>query len=292
MCGRRAGVARAGFEFGLAEKRRPTSGFAEYQGKPSIGARASRSYCSTDRRHLIGAGARDCHIYSFHRAGCCGGRGLGWHRTAVNAANAAAAAATTQMLAPASDRVSAAVAAVFGAYGHQYQAISAQLSAFHEDFARALAVGANSYAAAEAANASPLETLQQDIFAVINAPTQALLGRPLIGDGTNAAPGTGDGGPGGILWGNGGHGGSGATGQVGGRGGDAGLFGNGGVGGGGGQGAAGKAGALGATGGTGGIGGTGGVGGHGGLLWGNGGAGERAGSAASAESAAKATTAP
>ncbi|MGA9674456.1 MAG: PGRS repeat-containing protein, partial [Mycobacterium sp.] len=62
----------------------------------------------------------------------------------------------------------------------------------------------------------------------MNAPTDTLLGRPL----TNGAPGTGqDGGPGGILFGDGGDGGSGAPGQAGGKGGDAGLFGNGGNGG-------------------------------------------------------------
>ncbi|MBX9639930.1 MAG: alkaline phosphatase family protein, partial [Mycobacteriaceae bacterium] len=82
--------------------------------------------------------------------------------------------------------------------------------------------------------------------------------RPLIGDGYNGTPGTGQaGGDGGIVWGNGGAGGSaGLMGQTGGRGGNAGLIGNGGVGG---------TGAF--------RGGTGGAGGTGGLLWGNGGAG-------------------
>ena len=37
---------------------------------------------------------------------------------------------------------------------------------------------------------------------MINAPTDLLLGTPLIGKGTNGAPGTGQaGGPGGLLWG-------------------------------------------------------------------------------------------
>jgi PPE-repeat protein len=52
--------------------------------------------------------------------------------------------------------------------------------------------------------------VQQDVLGVINAPTNLLLGRPLIGNGTNGAAGTGQpGGAGGILWGNGGTGGSG-----------------------------------------------------------------------------------
>src|ERR1043165_7740426 len=50
---------------------------------------------------------------------------------------------------------------------------------------------------------------------LINAPTQLLLGRPLIGNGANGAAGTGQaGGAGGILWGNGGTGGSGAVGPI------------------------------------------------------------------------------
>ncbi|BCI92172.1 hypothetical protein NIIDMKKI_73780 [Mycobacterium kansasii] len=63
------------------------------------------------------------------------------------------------------------------------------------------------------------------------------MGRPLIGNGTNGLPNTGqDGGPGGLLYGNGGNGGSGGPGQLGGNGGSAGLIGNGGAGGAGGPG--------------------------------------------------------
>ncbi len=36
-----------------------------------------------------------------------------------------------------------------------------------------------------AVNADPLQTLEQDILGAINAPTQTLLGRPLIGNGAN-----------------------------------------------------------------------------------------------------------
>ncbi|UGT94672.1 hypothetical protein LTS72_27345 [Mycobacterium ostraviense] len=54
---------------------------------------------------------------------------------------------------------------------------------------------------------------------IVNSPAQVLLGRPLFGNGINGA-GTGqDGGPGGLLIGNGGSGGSGAPGQNGGDGG-------------------------------------------------------------------------
>ncbi|WP_140032002.1 PE domain-containing protein, partial [Mycobacterium tuberculosis] len=74
--------------------------------------------------------------------------------------------------------------------------------AFHDQFVRALAAGAGAYAGAEAAN------VEQQLLNAINAPTLALLGRPLIGNGADGSPGTGQaGGPGGILYGNGGNGG-------------------------------------------------------------------------------------
>ncbi|MCV7125755.1 PE family protein, partial [Mycobacterium lacus] len=137
----------------------------------------------------------------------------------IGAASAAAAAPTTALLAAGADEVSAAIAALFGAYGQAYQGLNAQAAAFHQQFVQALTAGAGSYAATEAANASPI----QELLNVLNAPTQLLLGRPLIGNGTNGAAGTGAaGGPGGILIGNGGAGGSGAAGLPGGNGGAAG----------------------------------------------------------------------
>ncbi len=97
------------------------------------------------------------------------------------------------------------MAALFSGHAQAYQALSAQAALFHEQFVRALTAGAGSYAAAEAASAAPLE----GVLDVINAPALALLGRPLIGNGANGAPGTGaNGGDGGILIGNGGAGGS------------------------------------------------------------------------------------
>lgn len=117
-------------------------------------------------------------------------------------------------------------------HGQTYQALSARAAAFHERFVQALATGGGAYAAAEAASVSPL----QSALDLLNAPTQALLGRPLVGNGANGAPGTGaNGGDGGILFGSGGAGGSGAAGMAGGNGGAAGLFGNGGAGGAGGS---------------------------------------------------------
>ncbi|WP_459797473.1 PE family protein, partial [Mycobacterium riyadhense] len=142
----------------------------------------------------------------------------------ISAANLVAAAPTTGVLAAGADQVSAAVAALFDAHAHSYQLLSAQASAFHDQLVQTLNAGAGSYASAESANA------QQALLNAVNAPTQTLLGRPLIGDGANATTPGGNGGAGGILFGNGGNGAAGAAGQAGGSGGPAGLIGNGGAG--------------------------------------------------------------
>ncbi|WP_186241783.1 PE family protein, partial [Mycobacterium simulans] len=115
--------------------------------------------------------------------------------SSVSAANAAAAAATTGLLAAAGDEVSAAIARLFSSHGEQYQALSVQAAGFHEQFVRALSNAGGSYALAEAAAASPLDT----VLALINGPTQLLLGRPLIGNGSDGAAGTGAGGGGGGI---------------------------------------------------------------------------------------------
>ncbi|POX68955.1 hypothetical protein C3471_27970, partial [Mycobacterium kansasii] len=153
--------------------------------------------------------------------------------SAISAANAAATAATTRVAAAGADEVSVAIAEIFGGHARTYQTLSARIATFHEQFVHALSSAAYCYAGTEAASASPL----QNLLNTLNASTQALTGRPLIGNGANGAPGTGqDGGPGGLLFGNGGAGGSGAPGHNGGNGGAAGLFGNGGAGGAGGAG--------------------------------------------------------
>ena len=99
---------------------------------------------------------------------------------------------------------------------------------------------------------------------IVNAPTDALVGRDLIGNGVAGTAGSPTGGAGGLLFGDGGSGYSqtSGTGAVGGRGGNAGLIGNGGIGG---------AGFGGGAGGTGGV---------GGVLMGNGGHGGAGGAVA------------
>jgi len=77
----------------------------------------------------------------------------------ISAANAAALAPTTGVLATGADEVSAAVATVFDAHAQAYQALSAEAAAFHNQFVQLMNAGAGQYAAAEAANASPLQNL-------------------------------------------------------------------------------------------------------------------------------------
>ena len=166
--------------------------------------------------------------------------------SALDAAHAAVAVPTSELVAAGADEVSTAVAALFAGYGRQYQALAGQIAAFHDSFTGTLAAGANSYAAAEAANVEQL----------LNGAVQQLTGRPLIGNGANGytnSHGVGTAGRGGgWLSGNGGDGGTSTYGgAAGGAGGAAGLIGNGG------------------SGGASGPGGVGGTGGRGGLLSGH-----------------------
>ncbi len=94
-------------------------------------------------------------------------------RSALNAAHLAAAVPTTGIAAAGADEVSAALATLFGRVGQEYQALSVQASAFHQQFVQALSSGAGSYLAAEAANSSPLQTIEQSLLGGINAPTGA-----------------------------------------------------------------------------------------------------------------------
>lgn len=107
----------------------------------------------------------------------------------LKTANAAAAAHTTQVLAAAKDEVSIAIAALFSAQGHEYQAVSSEAATFYEGFVQALTSSAGSYTAAELANTSLLQNLQQDLLDVVNAPTLAVLGRPIIGNGGTGGAG-------------------------------------------------------------------------------------------------------
>ncbi len=150
--------------------------------------------------------------------------------SAVGAANTAAAAATTELLAAGGDEVSAAIAELFGMYGRDYQRIAFGAAGFHARVAALLGAGADSYGWAESSGVLSLQGLQRDVWGMVNAPTQMLLGRPLIGDGADggtsgSSRNFGDGGNGGDaqLIGNGGNGGRGGVNGTGGTGGNGGT---------------------------------------------------------------------
>ena len=86
---------------------------------------------------------------------------------AIHGANVAAAQSTTGMVAAAEDEVSAAIAAVFSAHGQEFQALSAQAAKFHAQFVQALGGAGKAYAATDAANVSPLQTIQSDVATVV-----------------------------------------------------------------------------------------------------------------------------
>ncbi|OBK47035.1 PE family protein [Mycobacterium sp. 1081908.1] len=91
-------------------------------------------------------------------------------RSALSEASAAAAGPTTGVVAAAQDEVSGAVAALFGTFGEEYQAISAQAQAFHAQFVSLMNAGAGAYLGTEAANA------EQALTGAVDAPLQGLLG--------------------------------------------------------------------------------------------------------------------
>ncbi len=121
---------------------------------------------------------------------------------AVRAATGAAAPSTTAIAPLAGDEVSAAVTRMFGAYAQEFQTLSARMEQFYTDCVRALLTGAGAYSGAEAANASPLQTLEQDLLAGPHPPPPKLTRRPRTGHGPH-----GVGGPraaGTHIWGGGG----------------------------------------------------------------------------------------
>jgi hypothetical protein len=76
--------------------------------------------------------------------------------SSITSANTVAAGSTTQVAVAAQDEVSAAIAAVFSTHGRAYQAVSAQVAQFHDQFAQRLSGAGGAYSLTEAANLSTL----------------------------------------------------------------------------------------------------------------------------------------
>ena len=86
--------------------------------------------------------------------------------SAIGAANAAAAAPTTEIISAGADEVSTAITTIFSEYASEYQALTAKAAAFHAQFMQTLNAGASMYTVTEAASANPLQILQQAVLAV------------------------------------------------------------------------------------------------------------------------------
>ncbi|SON63432.1 PE-PGRS family protein PE_PGRS30 [Mycobacterium simulans] len=84
-------------------------------------------------------------------------------RSALNEAAATAAGPTTGVAAAAADEVSMAISQLFGAHGQEFQALSAQAAAFHDEFVNLLNAGAAAYGNAEA-------TGVQAMLSAVNVP--------------------------------------------------------------------------------------------------------------------------
>jgi hypothetical protein len=106
-------------------------------------------------------------------------------RSTISAANSAAAGSTTALLPTAEDEVSAAIAALFGAHGKAFQALSAQAAAFHQEFVNLVGASAGAYLSTDLANA------QQNLLNAVNAPIQGLLGQAAGGSGAVGAAASG-----------------------------------------------------------------------------------------------------
>jgi hypothetical protein len=91
-------------------------------------------------------------------------------RSAIGAANSAAAVRTTSLVAAARDEVSAATAALFNTYAAEYQAVVAQASSFHDHMVQLLANSGLAYAETEIANAA------SSGLGAFTAPFSSLLG--------------------------------------------------------------------------------------------------------------------
>ena len=109
------------------------------------------------------------------------------------------------------------ISKLFGSYGQEFQALTAQAGLFHSSFVQSLTSGGNLYAAARGGRR--VVAAITDVGGAPFSPWLLLTGRALFGNGVNGASGAagtgaagGNGGAGGLIWGNGGNGGNGGSG--------------------------------------------------------------------------------
>lgn len=110
----------------------------------------------------------------------------------IGSANAMALAPTSSVMAAGGDEVSALISMLFSAHAQAYQALSAQAASFHDQFVQLMNAGGSEYALTEAANASPMQAVQQGVLGAMNAPSQALTGSPPMSTGATVTPPVGN----------------------------------------------------------------------------------------------------
>ena len=120
----------------------------------------------------------------------------------LEAAASAAAGPMVGVVAAGGDEVSAVIAWLFGAYARDYLGLGARAAVFHAEFVQALRGAGGGYGAAEATGAAALASV--GVRRVYDAPTEAVMERPLVGDGANGTAAHPNGYDGGIVSGNGG----------------------------------------------------------------------------------------
>src|SRR3954470_1933837 len=107
--------------------------------------------------------------------------------SAISAANGAAAAPTTGMLALGADEISAAITGFLNGQAREYQTISAQLvTLVNERLVRAFSAGAQWYAGAESAITTSLQNAERQVQGI--ASLLANGGRPVPNNPTTSTP--------------------------------------------------------------------------------------------------------
>src|SRR5262249_6003763 len=95
-------------------------------------------------------------------------------RSALDEVAQAVLAPTTSLAPAAGDEVSTAIAALFGNFGQEFQALNAEGAVFHNAFVNTLSGGAAAYATAEVANSAALLSGGGNLAADFGAALQTL----------------------------------------------------------------------------------------------------------------------
>src|ERR1700757_770621 len=113
--------------------------------------------------------------------------------SAISDANSAALGPVSSVLPAGADEVSASISALFDAHAQAFQALSAAAESFHTQFVQLMSAGAEQYALTEAANATPLQTVQSMASGGLNgsgasseAVKAATTAQPLLGSAASA----------------------------------------------------------------------------------------------------------